>query len=236
MAMRTTSALDVWDESSTPQTALLERPVTARKPRRTSSRNVPPDEVLQPGYDQQEEYLLLKRFSDGDERAFSQLYDRYAQKLLYYVHRCVNDWQVAEDIVQEVFIQVMHDAASFEPRAALSTWIYRIATFMCLKHRRDTGLRHKIITREAKAGTFTRQNPVPGASEELEQNEAAAALSQLVQKLPEKHKKVVQLREFADMSYEEIAKAVGIGIGTVKSRLFRARSMLREGLLSMGLV
>jgi RNA polymerase sigma-70 factor (ECF subfamily) len=234
--MRTPDTISVLDETSAPQTALLERPTAARRPRRTTTRNVVEEMPPENGYDRQEEYLLLKRFSEGDEQAFSQLYDRYVQKLLYYVHRCVNDWQVAEDIVQEVFIQVMRDAKSFEPRAALSTWIYRIATFMCLKHRRDTGLRHKIITREAKAGTFTRQNPIPGASEELEQSEAAAALSELVQKLPEKHKKVVQLREFADMSYEEIAKAVGIGIGTVKSRLFRARSMLREGLLSMGLV
>lgn len=187
-------------------------------------------------YDKQEEYLLLKKFAAGDEEAFAELYDRYAERLVQYVHRCVGDWQEAEDIVQEVFVQVMKDAATFEPKATLSTWLFRIATFMCLKKKRDRGIRGRILSRETDAGTFDRDNPETDAGEDVLLKERVAAIKELIGTLPQEHKTVFVLREYENMSYRDIADVLGIELGTVKSRLYRAREMLREGLQDRGLL
>lgn len=181
-------------------------------------------------YDKREDYLLLKRFAGGDEAAFAELYDRYAGRLVHYVYRCVHDWQEAEDIVQEVFVQVMKDADTFQPKASLSTWLFRIATFMCLKRKRDRGIHSRILNREAEAGTFSRDNPETGGAQEVLRRERVEAIKELVDHLPEEHRSVFVLREYEDMSYSQIAEVMGIEMGTVKSRLFRARELLREGL------
>ena len=184
----------------------------------------------------EEEYRLLRRYAAGDEAAFNALYDRYAGRLMNYVYRCVGDWQEAEDIVQEVFLQVMKDAASFEPRAALATWMFRIATFMCLKRKRDKGIRGRILARETEAGTFHRSNPETEAGENALKKERLEALRQLVDALPEEQKSVFVLREQENLPYREIARILDIELGTVKSRLFRAREMLRQGLKERGLL
>ena len=187
-------------------------------------------------YDKQEEYLLLKRYAQGEEAAFSELYERYAARLLHYVFRCVHDWQEAEDIVQEIFVQVMKDADTFEPKATLSTWMFRIGTFMCLKRNRDRGIHARILGRELEAGTFDRGNPETGGPQDVLKRERIDAVKELVDELPEQHRSVFALREYDNMPYAQIAEVLDIEMGTVKSRLFRARELLREGLQDRGLL
>lgn len=184
--------------------------------------------------EKREEYLLLRRYANGDDGAFEEIYSRYADRLLSYVYRYVHDWQEAEDIVQEVFVQVLKDADSFEPRAALSTWMFRIATYMCLKRNRNRGIRGRILSREIANGTFERDNPETDAQTASTRRETVAAIKELAEDLPEEHRTIFILREYENLSYKQIAGNLGMQLGTVKSRLSRTRVMLREGLKAAG--
>ena len=202
--------------------------------RNAKQKPVVEDKDLPP--DKRRDYQLLRRFAAGDEKAFLEIYDAYSKKLLQYTYRCMGDWQEAEDIVQEVFVQVMKDAATFEPRASLSTWIYRIATFMCLKRHRDKGIRRRIIDREAAAGTFEKPAPAEDGGRSAEMAEQVAAIKKIVETLPADQKTAFVLREYDGKNYEEIAKITDSEIGTVKSRIFRARQAIREVMLKKGLL
>ncbi|MBN1809854.1 MAG: sigma-70 family RNA polymerase sigma factor [Planctomycetes bacterium] len=184
------------------------------------------DAALPP--DKRRDYKLLKRFAGGDEKAFVEIYERYSERLLKYTYRCMGDWQEAEDVVQEVFVQVMKDAAGFEPKASLSTWMYRIATFMCAKRHRDRGVRKRIIERELAAGTFDRPAAENEGEKAAELAEQAAAVKEAVAGLPYEQRTAFVLREYEDRSYGEIAEITGAETGTVKSRIFRARQAVRD--------
>lgn len=202
--------------------------------RKAKPRPVVEDKDLPP--DKRHDYQLLRRFAEGDEKAFLEIYDTYSKKLLQYTYRCMGDWQEAEDIVQEVFVQVMKDASTFEPRASLSTWIYRIATFMCLKRHRDRGIRRRIIDRESAAGTFEKPVADEDGARSSEVAEQVAAIRKIVETLPSDQKTAFVLREYDGKSYEEIGKITDSEIGTVKSRIFRARQAIREVMAKKGLL
>lgn len=202
--------------------------------KRSSVTNDAEDKGLPPA--ERRDYQLLKRYAAGDERAFIDIYDAYSKKLLQYVYHCTGDWQEAEDIVQEVFVQVMKDAATFEPRASLSTWIYRVATFMCLKRHRDRTIRRRIIDREAAAGTFDRTGGGAEGERSAVLSEQVAAIGQIVQSLPLDQKTAFVLREYENKTYEQIANVTDSEIGTVKSRIFRARQSIRDEMRRRGLL
>lgn len=107
---------------------------------------------------------------------------------------------------------------------------------MCLKRHRDRGIRARILARETEAGTFGRANPEADAAEDAVRSERSAALRQLIAELPIEHKSVFVLREYDHLSYQEIAGIPDVDLGTVKSRLFRAREILRDGLQARGLL
>jgi len=138
--------------------------------------------------------------------------------------------------VQEVFVQVMKDAGTFEPRASFSTWIYRIATFMCLKRHRDKGIRRRILERELAAGTFERSAPESEGEKSAAIAEKVAAIRKIVETLPDDQRTAFVLREYEDKSYGDIADITASEIGTVKSRIFRARHAVREEMKKRGLL
>lgn len=185
-------------------------------------------------WDENEEYLLLRRYTNGDESAFERLYERHADRLLRYVYKCVGDWQEAEDVVQEVFLQVHKDAGRFLPNATPSTWIFRITTFMCMKRRRDKGIRRRIMDSGIARGVFQPPKPEPAAEEAAVRKETVAAIGNFTASLQEDHKAVLVLRENDGLSYRQIARSLGLHLGTVKSRLSRAREMLRGRLEAEG--
>lgn len=172
-------------------------------------------------------------------RSYEELVARHAQKVYSLVYRVVDDRQEAEDISQEVFLKVYHGLPKFDQRALFSTWLYRIATNSALdaldKERRH---RHHTVRVDMRptAQDETRENDAlaslaaPEANpEELSlRGELRACINRVLQQLDREQARVLLLRDFENLSYDEIAKMVQTGLSAVKMRIYRARLAFRD--------
>ena len=172
-----------------------------------------------------DEVLVRRLAQSGDERALSELYDRYAGLIYGAGVRYLGDRALAEDLVQDVFTAVWRSAAGFDPsRASFATWVYRItrnrATDLIRRRRARVrtvdGARHPEIGEEDTTGELPRNFDV------------AAALS----RLPEIHREVLVLAYFHGLSQSEISRQTNTPLGTVKSRTTAALRALRESMLT----
>jgi RNA polymerase sigma-70 factor (ECF subfamily) len=157
----------------------------------------------------------LARARAGDPRAFRALYEHHADAVYGFLHRMLGDGAAAEDALQDAFLRVLGALRGFDPcgPARLSTWIFTIARRVALT-------------------AIDRRRPPPdgGASAPQAQPELRLALEAAVAALPEALRSTFVLREACDLGYEELAAIEGIDIGTVKSRLHRARAALKAAL------
>lgn len=170
---------------------------------------------------------LLARLRAGDARAFEELVRAYQHRVFGVAVRMLGNRAEAEDLAQEVFLRVHRSIADFRGEAKLSTWLYAIASRLCL-NRLASGERHRI--REGEETLMRLPSADAGAAETLERGERDAALSQAIASLPDERRIVVVLRDVEGLSYEEIARALDLEPGTVRSRLHRARLDLKDKL------
>ena len=175
---------------------------------------------------------LIKRFQEGDEYAFEEIVNRFKDRLKNFVYRYLHNDEAAEDVVQDTFLRVYQKKHMYRNIAKFSTWIYTIAgnlakTELRKKKRRkmyslsNLGLEDKEY--EIPSEDFT---PEEGVEGEFTEQEIQAAID----RLSHKFKTVIILRDIQELSYEEISKIVDIPLGTVKSRVNRARIKLQEKL------
>ena len=170
---------------------------------------------------------LVDRLRRGDARAFDELVTAYQHRVFSVALRMLRNRTEAEEVAQEVFLRVYRTVAAFRGDAKLSTWLYAIASRVCLNRLASSDRR---VTREGDE-TLTRlasgdATPV----DELERSELEATLHRAIAELPEERRIVVVLRDLEGLSYEEIAAALDLELGTVRSRLHRARMDLKEKL------
>ncbi len=175
---------------------------------------------------------LVQRVVDGDLNAYNALVMRYQRQVYNLAYRMLNNAEDAGDIVQETFIRAYGALASFRQNASFLTWLYKIASNLCidfLRSRRSKGALSLDFELE--------EGREPAADERTYSPESSAvrgAVGQIVNKavmnLPEKYRVVVIMRHLQGMSVEEIADQLALPSGTVKTHLFRAREMLRERL------
>ncbi|MFQ6070074.1 MAG: sigma-70 family RNA polymerase sigma factor [Candidatus Aminicenantales bacterium] len=173
-----------------------------------------------------EEKELIRAALAGEERAFSLLVKKYEYKVLRMVLSFTRKPQVADDLAQEIFIKAYFGLSKFRHKSEFSTWLYRIA----VNHIKDY-LRKKERQKEVSLNSVREPISVPEdkyLSEEKEKEQKIAQLYRLINELPEKLKIVLNLRDIQGLSYREISKILRVSIGTVDSRLFRARKMLLE--------
>jgi RNA polymerase sigma-70 factor, ECF subfamily len=170
----------------------------------------------------------------GDPQAFGQLVLRYQTRLLNFVYRMVGDRERAEDLVQEAFIRVHRHLHRYDPSRKFSTWLYTIASNLAkneLRNRRRSPLVFFQAIRQRWQGDW-RPVDFEDSSTRPDRVYAAHQLRELVDetvgKLAQHHREVFVLRELEGKSYEEIAEIAGCNIGTVKSRLNRARQSFAE--------
>jgi RNA polymerase sigma-70 factor (ECF subfamily) len=168
---------------------------------------------------------LLRRFLEGGTNAFSTLVDRYKRR----VHRFVCGYsrragREAEDLSQEVFLQVYRRAASFEARSRLSTWIFGIARNVCRHHARRGSVMER--TKPDDDASAAIPDVAPGPLECLERQELRDAIDAALAELSPEQRATLLLREWEGLSYEEIAEATDVPLGTVRSRLHAARAAL----------
>jgi RNA polymerase sigma-70 factor (ECF subfamily) len=169
---------------------------------------------------------LLERLRAGDPRAFEALVIAYQHRVFGVALRMLGSRAEAEEIAQEVFLRAHRALADFRGDARLSTWLYAIASRLCL-NRLASPDRRVVRGDEALADVPA---PAPDAAAAAERAELEAALRAAIAELPEDRRIVLVLRDVEGLSYEEIAEALALDPGTVRSRLHRARMQLKEKL------
>lgn len=177
--------------------------------------------------------LLARRAGTGDEAAFETLVLSYQNMVYSMALRLLGSKEDALDVSQEVFLRVWRALPEYKADSKFTTWLYRIVVNLCTDHRRKMSrLSALSLTLDDDAGDAETQFDVPdeskGPETVFEQTELSESLRQAVKQLKPEWKEAFVLRELADMSYSEIADALGVEEGTVKSRLFRARRQLQE--------
>lgn len=187
--------------------------------------------------------LLVEQCQDGDMAAFDDLVLRYKDRIYNVVYRFVGHHEDAQDVVQEVFMRAYRGIQDFQGRSQVYTWLYSIASNLARNALRDGGRKGRdqglsLNRLEEDAPTAAQQATRVDATPDriAEQHEFNDVLQECILLLPEHYRMVFVLRTFDQLSYDEIAEALGCPRGTVKSRLNQARVLLRDALRERSVV
>lgn len=186
--------------------------------------------------------LLVDRVKQGDVRAFEMLVVKYQRRIERLIGRMVRDVDLVPDIAQETFIRAYRALPQFRGESAFYTWLYRIAVNTAKKTLGDLK-RDPLVTESARMGRDEDGEETSRVENELTDGETpeallaskqiAAAVNSAIEDLSEDLRQAITLREIEGLSYEEIAEAMNCPIGTVRSRIFRAREAIAERLRPM---
>ena len=180
-----------------------------------------------------DELKLIKKIKDGSIDAFSELVQIYEKKAYNFAFRMLRDKEEAEDATQEAFLRVFDKIDTFSGNSSFSTWFFTVLNNVCLDILRKRARRVNTIsinqTKDAE-DEFELQieDSSPGPYEELQKKTAMELLEESLELLSQEHKEVIILRDINGFEYEDIAKILGVSLGTVKSRISRARLSLRK--------
>lgn len=177
-----------------------------------------------------EDSAVVGAYLEGEERAFEELVSRYQTRLLNFVFRTIGDREKAEDLIQEVFVRVYRHIARFDRTKKFSTWIYTIASNLAKNELRNRSRNPLVLFQAIRKNWEDDDRPIQfedrtSRPDDLYRKRHLRALVEAsVGKLPVHHREVFVLRELEGKSYEEIAEITSCNLGTVKSRLNRARN------------
>ncbi len=179
------------------------------------------------------EQELIARCRKNDVAAFEQLIGAYEQRVFALAFGMLGNRQDAEDMTQDIFLKVFRSIHTFRENASFSTWVYRVATNVCLdeirrRKKRSGDVSINQTNRDDEAFELALPDPGETPFEAAQKKEAMAALREAIDCLGEEQRAVVVMRDLEGLSYEEIAHALGTSLGTIKSRLNRARQTLRR--------
>jgi RNA polymerase sigma-70 factor (ECF subfamily) len=178
-----------------------------------------------------EEKELIKKAKAGDLDAYEQIIVLYEKKVFNLIYNLIRNQDDIEDIAQEVFIKIYRNLKNFKEESSLYTWIYRITVNICIDEMKK---RRKVISIDEKIqlndDEVDLQIPDNGKSlEEItEEKDERTKLMGLINKLPESARTMIVLRDIKEFTYQEISDILNINIGTVKSKINRARAMLKK--------
>jgi RNA polymerase sigma-70 factor (ECF subfamily) len=180
---------------------------------------------------------LVTRAIAGREDGFEELVRRYQRPIAAYVYRMVGDYDAALDLTQEVFIKVYGSLARYRSEYKFSTWIYKIAHNAAVDHLRRHSTREQSLVKQADGEQY--DLPIESGrlspEQESEKAERCAEIEAVVRHLPAAYRELIVLRHSHDLSYDEIAEVMGLPLGTVKNRLFRAREVMRQQFVQRGI-
>ncbi|OAI52541.1 RNA polymerase sigma factor RpoE [Betaproteobacteria bacterium SCGC AG-212-J23] len=185
--------------------------------------------------DREIDQQLVARAQQGDKQAFNLLVEKYQRKLARLLSRFIRDQAEVEDVTQEAFIKAYRALPAFRGDSAFYTWLYRIGIntaknyLMAMGRRAPTSTEVDAEDAEGfEEGEQLRDINTPESV--LLSNEIAETVNSTIEQLPEELRRAIQMREIEGMSYEDIAQAMDCPIGTVRSRIFRAREAIAERL------
>ena len=183
---------------------------------------------------QEQDQQLIERVQKGDKRAFDLLVIKYQQRILALVVRFVRDPQEAQDVAQEAFIKAYRALANFRGDSAFYTWLYRIAINTAKNYLVSRGRRPPDSDVAADEAEFFEGEhalkDIDSPERLLLRDEIEATVQRTLQQLPEDLRMALSLREFDGLSYEDIAQTMQCPVGTVRSRIFRAREAIDKAL------
>jgi RNA polymerase sigma-70 factor (ECF subfamily) len=178
---------------------------------------------------------LVERVQGGDKRAFELLVTKYQRRIFRLLSRMIRDPAEIEDVAQEAFVKAYRALSNFRGESAFYTWLYRIAINTAKNHLVSQGRRVPTTTgndiEDAEGfddATLLREVATPDSM--LQSRQVAEAVNRAIEKLPEELRTAIVLRELEGLSYEEIAETMACPIGTVRSRIFRAREAIANEL------
>ncbi len=186
-----------------------------------------------------EDYKWVQEFKQGNEEAFNQLVIKYQDRIFNTISRLTNDLEMAKDLTQETFINAYRGLANFRETATFFTWLFRISLNIAKSSHRQQARRKK---------TFSLYQSTPGEEEtisleplsreddpaiSLEKKEQEKIVQEAIASLEEPFKSILVLRDIEQVSYEDISSILDCPIGTVRSRIHRARLMMKEKLIKL---
>lgn len=180
-----------------------------------------------------EDARLVAATLAGDQSAFQELVERYQGRLFALTRHYTRSAVEIEDIVQDTFLKAFRRLDSFDHRSSFYTWIYRIATNTILDVLKRRGRSPIQAVEDPELLGEVAPVEIPPPSANLDAKEISEITHEVLEHLPDIFRAVLVMREFDEMSYQDIADTLGISIGTVESRLFRARARFKDKLLSL---
>lgn len=178
---------------------------------------------------------LMARVAEDDERAFSDLVGRFKGRVTNLISRVLNDREASDDLAQEVFVRVFVHRRNYRTGSKFSTWIFTIAANLAKNEIRRRVRRRNWFSLDALTEVFSDSiiqlaDPTEGREQLLEREQLQGTVGEAIATVPEKYRLALVLRDIEGLSYEEISEVLGVPGGTVRSRINRARSMLKRKL------
>jgi RNA polymerase sigma factor (sigma-70 family) len=200
-----------------------------------ASEPVTPDVIdLKRAESREEDASLIKRALKGDQKAFKRLRVKYYDAIYNAIYRMIRDKEEVTDLTQEAFIKAFTSLSSFNDEYAFSTWLFKIATNNSIDYIRRRKLQTFSIDKpiESKDSDYTFEIPdtTYEADSELISGQRRKFLEDAISSLPPRYRQVIILRHVEEKEYQEIAKLLGLPLGTVKAHIFRARELLYKKL------
>ncbi len=177
-----------------------------------------------------EEKELVRLSREGSEEAFAELVKKYRIKVFNLAFSLTRDSDVADDLAQEAFIKAYYALPRFQSRSGFGTWLYRIAINHARDYLRKKSRMIQISIDNIKESFILQEDKTMKEEKESAEAQRKQFVHQSIRSLPEKHQVILSLRDIQGFSYEEISKILKISPGTVDSRIYRARKMLRKKL------
>lgn len=180
-----------------------------------------------------DELKLLERCRNGDQKAIEELVSFYEKRVFNFAFRICGNYDQANDVAQEAFIRIINSAKTFRGESSFSTWIYRIVKNVYLdeikksKSHRLTSLDDYVELEESSVSREIKDDK-PSPDEIVQKNEQSKTIQRAISALPENQRMIISLYHLQNQSYEEISAVLDLPVGTVKSRLSRARLALAE--------
>lgn len=179
-----------------------------------------------------EDQLLVERSKKGDREAFEHLVRLYENKVYTIAYRLMGNYADASDLAQDAFIKIYQALPNFRGDSSFSTWIYHITVNVCRDELRKRQRRPTVSlddnSSENNNNTYEIRSNDPGPEEMLDRSETQAMIQSCLNTLSDDYREIIVMREIQELAYEEIAEILGCSLGTVKSRLSRARQALKE--------
>jgi len=184
-------------------------------------------------YESMTEEVLVRRIIAGDDKAFEYLVEAYNKKVFNIALRILNNYEDASDITQDIFLKIYRKIHTFKENCSFYTWVYRLSVNTCIdelrrrKNFNTVSIDSSLPTEDGEM-SWDIADDSDSADELLQKKEVRQILRRAISQLPDIYRVLLILREYDGLSYQEISQIINIPIGTVKSRINRARIMLRN--------